>query len=149
VDKTWLQFKLDFAAAHRVFRLTYQTSQQSGFHSANIMIEQGRGDTMQDTVDAIAQLATETALDCGTVATLTATNAKLTSQLEAAQLYIKMLKDEILALQAKLKPAWQGQRPAKSVNNNNYVSSHGHQLHKDHTSATCKVRKDGHQDMVT
>jgi hypothetical protein len=36
--KTWAQFKLDFATAHREFHLTYQTAQQSGFHSANMMI---------------------------------------------------------------------------------------------------------------
>jgi hypothetical protein len=40
---------------------------------------------MQDTVDAIAQLATSTASDHVTVATLTTTNAKLAMQLEAAQ----------------------------------------------------------------
>jgi hypothetical protein len=40
--KNWAQFKLDFATAHRVFRLTNQTAHQSGFHSANMMIEQGR-----------------------------------------------------------------------------------------------------------
>jgi hypothetical protein len=38
--KTWAQFKLDFATAHREFRLTNQTAQQSGFHSANMMTEQ-------------------------------------------------------------------------------------------------------------
>jgi hypothetical protein len=57
-DNTWLQFKIDFAAEHQEFRLTNQTSQQSGFHSSNMMIEQGRGDNVQDTVDAIVQLAT-------------------------------------------------------------------------------------------
>jgi hypothetical protein len=36
--KTWAQFKLDFATAHRAFRLTNQSAQQSGFHSANMMI---------------------------------------------------------------------------------------------------------------
>jgi hypothetical protein len=36
--KTWAQFKLYFATAHREFRLTNQTAQQSGFHSANMMI---------------------------------------------------------------------------------------------------------------
>jgi hypothetical protein len=36
--KTWVQFKLNFATAHREFRLTNQTTQQSGFHSANMMI---------------------------------------------------------------------------------------------------------------
>jgi hypothetical protein len=82
-----MQFKLDFAAAHREFRLTNQTAQQSVFHSSNAMIKQGRGDTMQVTVNAIAQLATATASasDLGMVATLTATNAKLASQLESAQ----------------------------------------------------------------
>jgi hypothetical protein len=65
--------------------LTNQTVQQSGFHSANMMIERGHGDTMQVTIAAIAQLATATASDRGTVATLTTTNAKIASQLEAAQ----------------------------------------------------------------
>jgi hypothetical protein len=40
--KTWAQFKLDFATAHREFRLTNQNAQHSSFHSANMMIEQGR-----------------------------------------------------------------------------------------------------------
>jgi hypothetical protein len=34
----WAQYKLDFATAHREFRLTNQTAQQSGFHSANMII---------------------------------------------------------------------------------------------------------------
>jgi hypothetical protein len=81
----WAQFKLDFATAHREFRLTNQTAQQSGFHSANMMIKQGREEKIQDTVDKIAQLATATASDRVTVVTLTTTNAKLATQLEAAQ----------------------------------------------------------------
>jgi hypothetical protein len=44
--KTWAQFTLDFATAHCEFRLTNQTAQQSGFHSANMMIEQGCEETM-------------------------------------------------------------------------------------------------------
>jgi hypothetical protein len=36
-DKTWMQFKIDFAVAHWEFRLMNQTAQQSGFHSANIL----------------------------------------------------------------------------------------------------------------
>jgi hypothetical protein len=84
--KTWAQFKIDFATAHREFRLTNQTTQQSGFHSANMMIEKGRGDSMQQKAEAIAQLATAMASDRGTVATLTTTNtnAKLANKLEAA-----------------------------------------------------------------
>jgi hypothetical protein len=103
--KTWLQLKIDFATTHREFRLTNQTAQQSGFHSANMMMEQGRDDSMQDTVDAIAQLATATASDLGTVATLTTTNAKLANQLEAAHALIAQLKTAIATLKNKIKPA--------------------------------------------
>jgi hypothetical protein len=71
-----------------------------------MMIEQGRGDTMQDTDDAIAQLATAMASNRGTEATLATINSKLVSQLEGAQAYIEMLKDEILALKANIKPTW-------------------------------------------
>jgi phage shock protein A len=70
-----------------------------------MMIEQGREETMQETVDAIAQLATATAPDRVTVATLTTTNAKLAAQLEAAQAQIAQLKDDITALKNKIKPA--------------------------------------------
>jgi hypothetical protein len=100
--KTWTQFKIDFATAHREFRLTNQTAQQYGFHSANMMIEQGRDDSMQDTVDAIAQLATATASDRGTVATMITTNVKLANQLEAAHTLITQLKNEIAMGKKKL-----------------------------------------------
>jgi chromosome segregation ATPase len=144
--KTWAQFKLDFATAHREFRLTNQTAQQSGFHSANMMIEQGREEKMQDTVDAITQLATATASDRGTVATLTRTNAKLATQLEAAQAQIAQLKNEIATLKNKIKPAWRGQRTIKTTNTDIYCWSHSYQVAKSHTSATCNMKKSEHQD---
>jgi uncharacterized protein YukE len=120
LGKTLAQFKLDFATAHREFRLTNHTAQQSGFHSANMMIEQVRNETMQDTVNAIAKLATATASDRVTVATLTNTNAKLATQLEDAQSQIAQLKDEIAALKNKIKPAWQGQPPINTTKNYSY-----------------------------
>jgi hypothetical protein len=102
--KTWAQFTIDFATAHREFRLTNQTAQQSGFHSANMMIEQGREESMQETAEAIAQLATATASDWGTIATLTTTNTKLANQLEAAHALITQLNSEIATLKIKIKP---------------------------------------------
>jgi hypothetical protein len=144
--KTWAQFKLDFATAHCEFRLTNQNAQQLGFHSANMMIEQGHDESMQDTVDAIAQSATATASDRGTVATLTTTNAKLATQLEAAHAQIAQLKNEIMTLKNKIKPAWQGQRPIKTTNNDSYCWSQGYQGAKSHTSTTCNMKKSGHQD---
>jgi hypothetical protein len=104
-EKAWAQFKIDFATAHREFRLTNHTAQQSGFHSANMMIKQGRTESMHDTAKAIAQLATATASYRSTVATLTTTNAKLATQLEAANALIAQLKNDIATLKNKIKPA--------------------------------------------
>jgi predicted RNase H-like nuclease (RuvC/YqgF family) len=93
-----------------------------------MMIEQGREETMQETVDAIAQLATATASDRGTVAALTTTNAKLATQLEAAQAQIAQLESEIATLKNKIKPACQVRRPIKTTNNDSYCWSHGYQV---------------------
>jgi uncharacterized protein YlxW (UPF0749 family) len=104
---------------------------------------------MQDTVYTIVQLATVTASDRLTVATLTTTNANLATQLEAAQAQIAQLKDEIAALKNKIKPARQGQLPHKTMNNDSYYWSHGYQVAKSHTSATCNMKKSGHKDAET
>jgi phage shock protein A len=75
---------------------------------------------MHDTAEAIAQLATATASDRSTVATLTTINAKLATQLEAAHALIAQLKKEIATLKIKIKHVWQGQRPARTSNNDSY-----------------------------
>jgi hypothetical protein len=69
-----------------------------------MMIEQSRDVSMHDTAEAIAQLATATASDCSMVVTLTTTNAKLATQLEAAHTLIAQLKKEIATLKIKIKP---------------------------------------------
>jgi hypothetical protein len=104
---------------------------------------------MQETAEAIAQLATETASDRGTVATLTSTNAKLATQLEAAHALTAQLKSEIATLKINIKPVWKGQRPTRTTNNDSNCWSHGYQVAKSHTSATCNVRKTGHQETAT
>jgi phage shock protein A len=70
-----------------------------------MMIEQGRDDSMQETAESIAQLATSKASYRGTVATLTITNAKIANQLEAAHALIAQLKSQIATLKNKIKPA--------------------------------------------
>jgi cell division protein FtsB len=68
----------------------------------------------QGTSDAIAQLAVATASDRDTVATLNATNAKLTLQLETLQAHVQKLKEDIAQVKLKIKLTWQGQQlPAK------------------------------------
>jgi cell division protein FtsB len=50
-----------------------------------------------------------TASDRDTVTIITATNAKVTSQLETLQAHVQKLKEEIAQLKLKIKPAWQSQ----------------------------------------
>jgi hypothetical protein len=114
-----------------------------------MMIEQSRDGSMQETAEAIAQLATAMASDRCTVATLITTNAKLATQLEAAHALIAQLKTEIATLKINIKPVWQGQRPARTTNNDSYFWSHEFQVAKSHTIATCNVRKTGHQENAT
>jgi hypothetical protein len=142
-----MNFKVHFAAAHYELHLKNQTVQQSGFHSANMMIEHH---PYQGTADTIAQLALVTASDRDTVATLTVINAKLTLQLEMFQAYVRKLKEDIVQLKLKIKPAWQGQRPArpaKMTDNDNYCWSHGYQVQNEHTNASCKNQNqnEGHK----
>jgi hypothetical protein len=66
-----------------------------------------------------------------------------------AHALIAQLKNEIATLKKKIKPAWQGQQPAKITNNDSYCWSHGYQVAQSHTSATCNVGKNGHQDAAT
>jgi uncharacterized protein (UPF0335 family) len=146
---TWAKFKIDSATSHWEFRLANQTAQQSIFHSANMMIEQHSPESMNETAEAITQLATATASDRSTVATLTTTNAKLASQLEADNARITQLKNEIATLKNKIKPVWQGQRPVRTTNNDSYCWSHGYQVAKSHTSATCNMKKSGHRDVAS
>lgn len=76
-DKIWTNFKPFFARAHREFRDTKTTTTGASYGSANAAYQ-------QETVDAIANLATATAHDRATVATLSATVSKLTSDLATA-----------------------------------------------------------------
>jgi hypothetical protein len=56
-----------------------------------MMKEQTRDGSMQETAEAIAQLVTSKASDRRTVETLTTTNAKLATHLEAAHALITRL----------------------------------------------------------
>jgi predicted RNase H-like nuclease (RuvC/YqgF family) len=93
-----------------------------------MMIERHSPQSINETAEAIAQLTTVTASDRSTVATLTTTNAKLASQLEADNALIAQLKNEIATLKNNIKPAWQRQRPVRTTNNDSYCWSQGYQV---------------------
>jgi hypothetical protein len=73
--KTWDQFKTDFSLSHREFRDARGTTAGATDYQAHNAIYQ------QDTIDALANLATATSHDRQAVSTLTATNSALTKEL--------------------------------------------------------------------
>ena len=88
-QKTWIGLKTFFAAAHKEWHKSQSTTTGAEFHSANLLQEEDTTQIyQQETVNAIANLATATASDRATVATLTATNRTLTSALTDCQLQL-------------------------------------------------------------
>ena len=69
--------------AHQELCKSQHTSQGKGYHAANNTFIQtsANSDLQQETADAIEKLATATAADRATVATLINTNTKLTQEL--------------------------------------------------------------------
>jgi hypothetical protein len=102
---TWTQFKVDFSTAQREFRLTKQTAQHSGFHSADMMTDKKCEEALTWTADAISRLAISTVSDRWTEVTL---NGQLQSHnsTQRSHAYIKKLNEDITYLNAKMKPAW-------------------------------------------
>jgi hypothetical protein len=70
IEKTWTNFKIDFASDHQEFKESQVTSDQAGCQSANAVCT----DLQQETALAPANLATATASDRSVVASLTTAN---------------------------------------------------------------------------
>ena len=88
-QKTWTGFKIFFATDHNEWRESQITTTGAEFHSATLLQEEDKTQLdQQETVGAIANLATATARNCYTLATLTSTNRTLTSALIACQLQL-------------------------------------------------------------
>ena len=138
--KTWGHFKIDFTLSHREHRETKVTTAGAGYQSANSVYQ-------QDTVNAIANLATATAHDRQTVATLSATNSTLTLELAAANkqlvtalLDVTKLNVKLCALQAISSG---GTNPPEPVVPKHYCWSCG--FRQTHYSSRCPNPKPGHQ----
>jgi hypothetical protein len=122
-----------FTAEHREFRLTSQIENY----------------IYQGTVDAMSQIAEATASDRETVDTLTSTNDKLTLQLETSQAYVKKLKEDTFQLKLMINPAWKGQQPSKTMDNDSFCWPRDYQVHNEHTSASCNNQKEGNKKEAT
>jgi hypothetical protein len=90
-DKTWNNFKINFAAAYRQHRkMQGETVGAQGY--ANASVDQSVDDLAEHAMDAFANLATATAVDRGVVAQLTKAKSRLAKQLEDNATALKEVK---------------------------------------------------------
>jgi hypothetical protein len=133
--KTWDQFKTDFADAHREFRDARGTTAGATNYQANNAVYE------QDTIEALANLATATSHDRQAVSTLTATNSALTTELTSvnAKLVTALLANTTLTAKLAKIPANPGDRNEAR----HYCWSCGYK--QTHYSSKCPSPKTGHQ----
>jgi hypothetical protein len=155
IEKTWANFKRDFAVAHQELRESQLTSQGAGYHSANSVLQE----TWQEqTADALANLATATASDRSAVSALSSTNSALTASLATATAQLVTAKADITALKTKVANLQSSQRsttttpPTPNVrkyHNENYCWSHGWDIAINHKSDNCLYKREGHCNDAT
>ena len=138
VDKTWTAFKQYFSLAHQGLRKAQVGTTDTLFGSANASIT-------QDTVDAIANLATATAHDRVTLSTLTTTNALLTLALTKANADLVEALKTITYITKKLGEREKTIGPATFYSrptNTHDCFTYGHK--SSHSSLKCTAPGPGH-----
>ena len=85
LDRTWSKFRVHFVKAHREWRANLRLTAGQHFPRANAVDSTSPTTHQADTIDALANLATDTAADRATVATLKDTITQLLSEMASAQ----------------------------------------------------------------
>ena len=97
--KILTRFKKFFATAHQEWRESQTTTAGAVFRSANHAYQSANHAYQNETVKAIANLATSTASDRTSVAALTATNSTLTVDFTATHSYLLISLQDLSKLQ--------------------------------------------------
>jgi hypothetical protein len=143
--KTWTHFKSHFAAAHRQHnQMKGETAAHAGFLSTNAAMTQTEDHMAEATIGALANLASATASDRGSLESLTQANARLVKHLVETSSELRKLR----ALQHQERRYRRVPRNG-NANANNYCWTHGYKVGRTHTSLTCTTRKPGHKTEAT
>jgi hypothetical protein len=143
-NKTWPNFKIAFTAAwleNQEDELI--TTQGQGYHPGNNVNTANMW--ANETADAFANLASATAVDRSTIASLVATTQDLTTQLAAKDTVIADLRPQLKARPATARADQGGNIP----DNTNYCWIHGWVVANDHTNASCTRQRQGHKSAAT
>jgi hypothetical protein len=146
-NKTWANFKIAFTAAWLENQEDEAiTTQGQGYHPANHV---NAADTWaNETADAFANLASATAADRSTIASLVATTQDLTTQLATKDTLINELRRQLRNRPATAAPG-RADQGGNIPNNQNYCWTHGWIVADDHTSASCTRKRQGHKPTAT
>ena len=146
-DKTWNNFKIHFAKAHKELRQQQDTAHRTGMHATNAVITAIQNDASQ----AIQELTNATLEDRRQVTELI--NANQTTQNEVQQLKTTMqiLQAQLTTLMAtmQMNPNNNVRRRERDTSSTWYCWTHGRTMNPKHTSKTCLHRKEGHQEEAT
>ena len=145
-DKTWTAFKVFFESSHQDWQELQVTTAGAGFQTANAAVYH------QDTVEAIANLATATSSDRAAVAVLSATNITLSTDLMVCQAKLAVALQDVTKISnqnSDLRRQAANQtkfNPASKPTNQHYYWNHGYKC--DHPGFTCPAPGAGHEPKV-
>ena len=137
-QKTMDHFKTTFQQAQRELRDQQRTAQQAGFQANGIWCQPATSNDnpLQETAEALANLATATASDCQALQNLTNTVKELSNQIKAKDKQI----DELI--KAMNRTSTTGTNPKSTrwekKDCGSYCHTHGYLVGPKHTSATCR-----------
>jgi phage shock protein A len=121
-----------------------ESAANAGYNSAIAAMTQNEDQMAEDTIGALANLATATAEARVVVAALTQANSRLAKQLEENS-------SELRELKALLNQEQHDKRFPRSVNpsSSNYCWTRGYKVGKTHTSLTCNTPRPGNKAEAT
>ena len=147
-DKTWTNFKIHFAKAHKKLRQQQSTAARTGMHSANSVLES----IQHDATNAIQELTNATLEDRNHIAELVNANQSVRNDIQLLQDQIKLLQSQLSAfMTASCIPManTQSARRNRDLTSTWYCWSHGRTFSEAHQSKTCRNRREGHQENAT
>jgi len=155
VDKTWAAFKVFFASANQEYREAQEITTGKAFQAVTQNAAPSENEEFQqDTIDAIANLATATASDRETVANMSSTIDTLTNELATTnhELIIALKKIATLTasvehFKAKCNDSTSGSNARTRFSRSHYCWTCGCKC--SHPSHECTVRKTGHKNKAT
>ena len=151
MQKTWAAWKTKFNEAHkRRKRLLKATGCGGPFGAANTATCNVNA-TIEAALNNLANAATN---NNTTIITLVASNRQLAASLAAllAKLEAALAKPGAPPLTTPTTPTTTPSTTAQNLKRyakDGYCWSHGYRVCKNHTSATCTNKKEGHKDLVT